>query len=128
MELPKKTSRRYQLCVAFVKSGTMTVDSLIEEYGLFSFKDRSRVASELYYLCTVGCLKKLKEAFMPTYDLKQAIQSFDNHGLVKPREAVPFQELSEKFMLPKISPRGTPIREVSYIGLGASIAEHVYRF
>lgn len=128
MDLPKKDSRRYQICVAFANSGTMTVDSLIHEYGLFGFKDRSRVASEMHHLCTTGCLKKLREAFMPTYELRLAVQSFDKPALVKPREAVPFQELSEKFMLPKVSPRGTPIREISFIGLGASIAEPVYRF
>lgn len=128
MDLPKKDSRRYQICVAFANSGVMTIDSLIEEHGLFGFKDKSSIAPHLYLLCNTGCLKKLKEAFMPTYELRLAVQSFDKTGLVKPREAVPFQELSEKFMLPKVSPRGTPIREISFIGLGASIAEPIYRF
>jgi hypothetical protein len=114
--------------VAFANSGIMTVHSVVEEYGLFGFKDKKRVSSELNYLCTTGCLKKLKDAFMPTYELRLAVQSFDKPAMVQPREATPFRELSNKFMLPKVSPRGEPLREISYIGLGASIAEHVYRF
>ena len=128
MDLPKTGSRRYQICVAFANSGTMTLHSLIEEHGLFGFRDNKRLSSELNYLCTTGCIKKLREAYMPTYELRLAVQSFDKPALVKPREAVPFQELSEKFMLPKVSPRGEPLRDISYIGLGASIADHVYRF
>ena len=77
MDLPKKDSRRYQICVAFANSGTMTLHSVVEEYGLFGFKDKKRVSSELNYLCTTGCLKKLKDAFMPTYELRLAVQSFD---------------------------------------------------
>ena len=128
MDLPKKDSRRYQICVAFANSGTMTLHSLVEEHGLFGFRDKQRLSSEMNHLCTTGCIKKLREAYMPTYELRLAVQSFDKPGLVKPREAVPFRELSDKFMLPKVSPRGEPLRDISYIGLGASIAEHVYRF
>jgi hypothetical protein len=39
MDLPKKDSRRYQICVAFANSGIMTVHILVVEYGLFVFKD-----------------------------------------------------------------------------------------
>jgi len=128
MDLPKKDSRRYQICVAFANSGMMTLHSLVEEHGLFGFRDKQRLSSEMNHLCTTGCIKKLTDAYMPTYELRLAVQSFDKPGLVKSREPVPFKELSDKFMLPKVSPRGELLRDISYIGLGASIAEHVYRF
>ena len=128
MDLPKTGSRRYQICVAFANSGMMTLHSLVEEHGLFGFRDKKRLSSEMNYLCTTGCIKKLTDAYIPTYELRLAVQSFDKPGLVKSREPVPFKELSDKFMLPKVSPRGEPLRDISYIGLGASIAEHVYRF
>lgn len=43
--------------------------------------------------------------------------------LVQPRTPPEFVELQRKYLPPLLSPRGQPLREISFIGLGASIVE-----
>ena len=43
--------------------------------------------------------------------------------LVRPRTPPEFVELQQKYLPPLVSPRGQPLREISFIGLGASIVE-----
>jgi len=121
IELPKKGTKRYQMCVNFIRSGYMTLGSYIEEYGLMGFSKPYGLRAEFDELIKKQCLRYFNERYSPTVALLSTLK-MDDYVYVEPRIPPPFKPMESKHYLPKVSPRGDEIRQISYIGMGKHVA------
>ena len=90
MYIPRVGSRRAEFIEIVNKSGGITVERIVKQYGMLGFPDVWYITSELRKLVRYKCIK----------------------NLVPPREPVPFTPL--KTFPPTVSPRGQPIERRSF--------------
>ncbi len=102
---PQPGSRRERIWQVFVNEGGMTLDTLMANYGMFSFKKVHELRSELQTLINYRCLKMIGNVYFPTTVAEQKKKELN---IVPSREPKPFSPL--KSFLPKESPRGQPIQ------------------
>ena len=108
----------------FVKSGSMTMNQFIDEYTLMGLPDESSLKGEFAYLRMTGVLVLTRNRYRANVDLSEFPEV--EQDVVPSRTPKEFTELAGKYMLPKVSPRGQKIREISFIGLGATLAAPHY--
>lgn len=121
IEIPKEGTKRYQICINFIRSGQMSLGSYIEEYGLMGFGKAYGLRAEFDHLIKNKCLRLVADKYMPTAGLITSVK-MDGSDYVEPRTAKPFRPMDSKHYLPKISPRGQELRQISYIGMGKNVA------
>lgn len=120
-EIPKEGTKRYKICINFIRSGHMTIGSYIEEYGLMGFGKAYGLRAEFDYLVKNKCLRVVADKYMPTVGLMTSVK-IDGSIYVEPRTAKPFRPMDTKHYLPKVSPRGQELRQITYIGMGRNVA------
>jgi hypothetical protein len=121
IDIPKEGTKRYQICLNFIRSQHMTLGSYIEEYGLMGFGKAHGLRSEIDHLVKEKCLRVIGDKYMPTVGLMTSVK-IDGSTYVEPRTAKPFRPMDTKHYLPRVSPRGQEIREITYIGMGRNVA------
>lgn len=121
IDIPKEGTKRYQICINFIRSGHMTLGSYIEEYGLMGFGKAHGLRAEIEHLVKEKCLRVVVDKYMPTVGLMTSVK-IDGSIYVEPRTAKPFRPMDTKHYLPRVSPRGQEIREITYIGMGRNVA------
>ena len=121
MQIPKEGTRRHQIFMNFVEHGSMNVDEFIEKFGLLGIKTKGRLNSEFHDLRNMGVLLKHGDGYSANADIYTFVQK--NKPVVKSRTPKPFTQISSKYLLPTVSPRGQSLREMNFINLGASIVE-----
>lgn len=121
INIPKEGTKRYQICINFIRSGHMTIGSYIEEYGLMGFGKAYGLRAEFDYLVKNKCLRVVADKYMPTVGLMTSVK-IDGSIYVEPRTAKLFRPMDTKHYLPKVSPRGQELRQITYIGMGRNVA------
>lgn len=121
-EIPKEHTRKYQICINFLKNYPLNTEQYIEEYGMMTFQYPANMRCEFDDMCKEGLLRKYNGSYSPSPRLKNALK-LDEVEYVKHREPKPFTPLSPKYYLPKVSPRGQPLREFCHIGLANGAKE-----
>ena len=125
-EIPKSNTRKYQICVNFLKNYPLNSEQYAEYYGIMSFKSLALMRCEFDDMCEEGLLKKYQGSYSPSPRLKNSLK-LDEIEYVKPREPKPFTPLSPSRYLPKVSPRGQQLREFCHIGLSNGAKEEERR-
>ena len=110
MYIPRVGSRRAEFIDIVNKSGGITVERIVKQYGMLGFPDVWNITSELRKLVRYKCIKNIGDVFFPIY--KDKPNPVDEKQLVPPREPVPFKPL--KTFPPTVSPRGQPIERRSF--------------
>ena len=121
MRMPKVGSRRHTMVMHFVKSGPMTCEEFIEKHTMMGISSMRKFRNELSELRISGLLTRLNDVF--TANITVWEPTCKDGEIVQPRTAKPFTELNAKYLVPTVSPRGQELRKITFIGLGASIAE-----
>ena len=111
MYVPRIGSRREKLIEIVNKSGGITIERLIEKYGMLGAADTMFLIRDLKKLAKLYCINQIGDVFFPIYKSVPAVFEVDKN-LVPPREPVPFTPL--KTFPPTISPRGQPIERRSF--------------
>lgn len=106
---PQPGSRRERIWQVFVSEGGMTLDTLIANYGMFSFKKVYELRSELQTLINYRCLKLLGNVYFPTTVAEQKKKELN---IVPSREPREFKPLKNPY--PTVSPRGQKIERRSF--------------
>ena len=120
IDLPKENTRIYKICTNFLKSGLITMEDYIEKYGLTGNVNEHRLMSEVNDLISGGCLRNVGNKYMPTMLLANSIK-MEGVEYVQPKTAKPFRPMDSQHHLPKLSPRGQEIRNVSFIRMGSNV-------
>jgi len=118
MQFPKEDSRRHKMLVEFIKHGGMSIDEFIDRFGMFGLKQRHKITSEFKMLMEMGCLRCVKDKYIPTagaFDM-----DFKDKSITESKTPRNFVELSKKYQLPTVSPRGQEFREISFLVSGQS--------
>ena len=123
-EIPKETTRKYQICVNFLKNYPLNSEEYAECYGMMSFKSLALMRCEFDELVREGLLKEFKGNYSPSGKLKEGIK-LEGVDYVKPREPKPFEPMKAKHYLPKVSPRGQVLRDFCHIGLSNGAKEEI---
>jgi hypothetical protein len=111
MYIPRVGSRRAEFIDIVNKSGGITVERIVKQYGMLGFQDVWNITIELRKLVRYKCIKQIGDVFFPIY--KDTPAKFEeDKNLVPPREPVPFTPL--KTFPPTVSPRGQPIERRSF--------------
>jgi hypothetical protein len=121
-ELPKEGTKRWKICMYFLKDYPLTPEQFIEAYGMMNCPFISNLRCELDDLVREGLLKEFKGSYSPSARLKNGIK-VEGVDYVKPREPKPFTPMSPKHYLPRVSPRGQQLREFCHIGLANGAKE-----
>ena len=124
MKIPRKGTRRHQILMNFVEAGQMNATEFEQKYGLLGLGSRASLCGELSGLRLAGLLLRSGDSYISNVDIE--LPYLEKPNVVEPRTVKPFEEINSKYLLPKVSPRGQEIREISFIGLGASIATPNY--
>jgi hypothetical protein len=111
MYVPRIGSRREKLIEIVNKSGGITIERLVEKYGMLGAADTMFLIRDLKKLAKLYCINQIGDVFFPIYKSVPAVFEVDKN-LVPPREPVPFTPL--KTFPPTISPRGQPIERRSF--------------
>jgi hypothetical protein len=121
-ELPKEGTKRWRICMYFLKDYPLNTEQFAENYGMMNAPTLSNLRCEFDELVREGLLKEFKGSYSPSGKLKEGIK-LEGVDYVKPREPKPFTPLSSKYFLPKVSPRGQVLRDFCHIGLSNGAKE-----
>jgi len=121
-ELPKEGTKRWRICMNFLKNHPLSPEQFVESYGMMNAPTLSNLRCEFDELVREGLLKEFKGSYSPSGLLKTGIK-IEGVEYVKPREPKPFTPLSSKYFLPKVSPRGQVLRDFCHIGLSNGAKE-----
>ena len=121
-ELPKEGTKRWRICMYFLKDYPLNAEQFAENYGMMNAPTLANLRCEFDELVREGLLKEFKGSYSPSSKLKEGIK-LEGVDYVKPREPKPFTPLSSKYFLPKVSPRGQPLRDFCHIGLSNGAKE-----
>lgn len=124
MKMPKIGSRRHKIVTHFIDAGEMTINEYISKFGMMGFTNMRDFKNELSALCCSLIINRNGYVYS-AFPIQQLIKKQGPYigVMVKPRTPSEFMEISAKYMTPTVSPRGQPMREITLIGLGASIVE-----
>lgn len=124
MKMPKEGSRRNKIVSHFIESGAMTLEEFISEFGMMGFVSIREFKNEMSALCCALILNRSGYVYSACPSHPYIKKSEPYRGvMVEPRTPGEFMEISAKYMTPTVSPRGQLLREITFIGLGASIVE-----
>jgi hypothetical protein len=121
-ELPKEGTKRWKICMYFLKDYPLNAEQFAENYGMMNAPTLANLRCDFDELVREGLLKEFKGSYSPSSRLKTGIK-LEGVDYVKPREPKPFTPLSSKYFLPKVSPRGQPLRDFCHIGLSNGAKE-----
>ncbi len=121
-ELPKEGTKRWRICMNFIKNHPLSPEQFVESYGMMNAPTLSNLRCEFDELVREGLLKEFKGSYSPSSKLKEGIK-IEGVEYVKPREPKPFEPMKAKHYLPKVSPRGQKLREFCHIGLSNGAKE-----
>jgi hypothetical protein len=121
-ELPKEGTKRYKICMNFLKNHPLNPEQFVENYGMMNAPTLANLRCEFDELVREGLLKEFKGSYSPSALLKTGIK-IEGVEYVKPREPKPFTPMSPKHYLPKVSPRGQVLRDFCHIGLSNGAKE-----
>jgi len=111
MYVPREGSRREQLIDIVNKSGGITVEKLIERYGMLGCTDSWNLLRELRRLASLYCINNTGDVFFPIFRTKP-VDMNAKIELVPPRTAPIFKPLQT--FPPTVSPRGQPIERRTF--------------
>jgi hypothetical protein len=100
-ELPKEGTKRYKICMNFLKNHPLSPEQFVEAYGMMNAPTLANLRCEFDELVREGLLKEFKGSYSPSGKLKQGIK-IEGVEYVKPREPKPFTPMSPKHYLPKV--------------------------
>jgi hypothetical protein len=121
-ELPKSGTKRWRICMYFLKDYPLNPEQFAENYGMMNAPTLANLRCDFDELVREGLLKEFKGSYSPSSRLKTGIK-LEGVDYVKPREPKPFTPLSSKYFLPKVSPRGQVLRDFCHIGLSNGAKE-----
>jgi len=121
-ELPKEGTKRWKICMYFLKDYPLNTEQFAENYGMMNAPTLANLRCDFDELVREGLLKEFKGSYSPSSKLKEGIK-IEGVEYVKPREPKPFTPLSSKYFLPKVSPRGQQLRYFCHIGLSNGAKE-----
>ena len=122
LEFPKEGTKKLRICMNFLHNHPLTPEQFVEHYGMMNAPTLANLRCEFDELVREGLLKEYKGSYSPSMRLKTGIR-IDGVDYVKPREPKPFTPMSPKHYLPRVSPRGQPLREFCHIGLANGAKE-----
>ena len=111
MYVPRIGSRREKLIEIVNKSGGITIQRLIEKYGMLGAAETWFLIRDLRRLAKLHCINQIGDVFFPIFKAKPT-EIDDKVDLVPPRTAPPFKPLQT--FPPTVSPRGQPIERRSF--------------
>lgn len=121
-ELPKEGTKRWRICMYFLKDYPLNTEQFVENYGMLNAPTLASLRCEFDELVREGLLKEFKGNYSPSGKLKEGIK-LEGVDYVKPREPKPFEPMKAKHYLPKVSPRGQVLRDFCHIGLSNGAKE-----
>lgn len=111
MYVPRIGSRREKLIEIVNKSGGITIERLIEKYGMLGAAETWFLIRDLRRLAKLHCINQIGDVFFPIFKAKPA-EIDDKVDLVPSRTAPPFMPL--KTFPRTVSPRGQTIEKRSF--------------
>jgi hypothetical protein len=121
-EFPKEGTKKWKLCMYFLKDHPLTAEQFAENYGLMNCPSIAKLRCEFDEMVVENLLREYKGSYSPSQKLKNGIK-IEGTDYVKPREPKPFTPMSPKHYLPRVSPRGQVLREFCHIGLANGAKE-----